>query len=184
MIGVRGMPAVYLRNQATEQFGPGASNPMPLGNANSLINQRASSVKDAINLLDQKIKNIMENQDQWWSGMNYDSEVCPPPLIMFWIEVGESVFNVRYRSRDIVVDSKTGFQDYKASSTDFFYQNYYFDQNGNPAGSNLQLTQISLEIMKGIQQVENKWQDFMMTYGACNKDNRDFSKVITLGCPY
>lgn len=183
MIGVRGMPAVYVRNQATEQFGVGASNPMPLGNANSLINQKAFTVYDAVNLLDQKIKNIKNTRDQWWSGIDYDSQVAPPPLIIFWIEVGNAVFNVRYKSRDIVMNNK-GFQDTKASSTDFFYQNYYVDAQGNKAGKSDQLTKISVEIAKQIKAVELKWKDFMMTYGACAENNRDFQKVLQYGCPY
>lgn len=179
MIGVRGMPAVYLRSQATSQFAVGANNPMPLGNANSLINQTVFSIQDAVALLDQKLKNIKENKGEWWSGFNYDSEVSPPPLILFWIEVGEAVFNVRYKSRLIPTDPKTGFQDYKAASTDFYYANYYTLNNA------VNMTTISIQIMKEIKKVENRWQAFMMVYGGCDSAHRDFSKVIRAGkCPY
>lgn len=161
MIGVRGLPSVIFRDQMTDQFGPGASNPMPLGCASSIITQRAYFVQDAVKLLEQKIKNVKSQGGQWWGGTDYCTEVPPPPLIQYWLEMGSAVYLTRYRSKTIYVDPVTGIQDYQKSSTDFFYQRYFKD------GSDKALTEIALKIMENIKAVEKKWLPLIPVWGGC-----------------
>ena len=118
MVGCRGLPTVYYRSQWTDQFGPGASNPMPLGNASSIMTQRSNTIQDAVQLLDNKIKNLLNSND-WWSE-DYPNQVPPPPLVLFWLEVGEAVYLTRFKTKDIIMDPTTGKVDRKNSYTDFF----------------------------------------------------------------
>lgn len=161
MVGVRGLPLAIFRDQLTDQFGPGASNPMPLGCASSIITQRYYKVQDAINNLDQKIKNIKSVKNNWWSGLDYTVNIPPPPLIQFWLEVGSAVYLTRYNTKQIYVDPHTGIQDTQKSSTDFFYQRYYKD------GSSKALTEIAQQIMTNIQKIEEKWQNLIPIWAGC-----------------
>lgn len=182
MVGMRGMPTVFFRDQATDQFGPSLANPMLLGNANSLMFQKPSTVQDAVALLGRKIDNIKRDGSQWWAGKDYPMDIPPPPLALFWLEIGNAVFNVRYKNRLIQVDPTTGLQDYKASSTPFFYSNYYFDNQGNRAGEPMQLAKIALKIREEIKKVEDKWKDLIIDYAGCTPPFPAFEKIITQGC--
>lgn len=163
MIGMRGMPMVIFRDQVTDQFGPGASNPMPLGNATSVITQRSYTVQDAIKLLKQKITDLRKNKSNPLVGYNYQSTVPPPLLVQFWLEVGAAVYLTRYREKKIYVDPVTGIQDVKKSCTDFYYQKFYVD------GSADALSEIVLEIMRKVQQVEEKWFEILPIWAGCDK---------------
>lgn len=157
-LGTRGIPMVIFRDQVTDQFGPSASNPMPLGNASPLINQRCDDIYKAISILEQKIKNIIKYGKKY--GLNYSSTIPPPPLMKFWLKVGEAVHLTRYKQKLIITDHN-GIQDTKASCTDFFYQNYYKD----PTCTNL--VKIVLEIKKKISIVEENHKDLIAIWGAC-----------------
>ena len=161
MVGVRGLPTVIFRDQLTDQFGPGASNPMPLGNSSPIITQRAFSIQGAISMLDQKIKNIQKiGRSQWWSGLDYTHDVPPPPLVQFWLEVGAAVYFTKYKTKTIYTD-QNGVQDAKRSCTDFYYQNFHVD------GSSKALATIAVQIMKNVQAVEAKWATFIPIWGGC-----------------
>jgi hypothetical protein len=168
MVGIRGLPTTIFRDQLTDQFGPGASNPMPLGNASPIITQRSYMIGDAVENLAQKIENIKATQSEWWSGLDYCTDVPPPPLVQFWLEVGSAVYLTRYKTKKIYVDKNTGIQDTKKSSTDFFYQRYYKD------GSSKALTEISQKIMQNIQKIEKKWERLIPVWAGC-KNFRDVS---------
>jgi len=160
MCGIRGMPSVIFRDQLTDQFGPGASNPMPLGNASSIITQRAYKITDAVNLLKQKVENIKQARNNWWSGLDYTATVPPPPLVQYWMEVGSAVYLTRYKTKLITTDAN-GMQDYKANSTDFFYKNYFQD------GSSKALVAIALKIQENIQAIERKWAQSIPVFAGC-----------------
>lgn len=160
MCGLRGHPMTIFRDQKTDQFGPGASNPMPLGCASSIITQRSYSAQSAVANLKQKIQNIMNVKNEWWSGLDYCSTVPPPPLVQFWLEVGEAVYMTRYKQKQIIVD-QNGIQDTLASSTDFFYENYYGTKGKDG------LVEIALEITRRIKEVEKKWMQLIPVWAGC-----------------
>jgi hypothetical protein len=161
MCGLRGHPMTIFKDQKTDQFGPGASNPMPLGCASSIITQRSYSAQSAVKNLKQKIKNVENHKNKWWGGYDYCSTVPPPPLVQFWLEVGEAVYSTRYKNKDIICD-KNGIQDTLASSTTFFYDRYYGKQKGDTG-----LVEIAVKIMEKIKDVEKKWADFIPVWAGC-----------------
>lgn len=157
-IGTRGIPMVIFRDEYTDQFGPGASNPMPLGNASPLINQKSNDIRQSVDILKQKIKNIIKYGKKY--GLNYAATVPPPPLMQYWLEVGEAVHLTRYKQKYIITD-QNGIQDAKASSTDFFYENYY----KNPTSTNL--VKIVIRIKDKISVIEDKYKDLIAIWAGC-----------------
>ena len=157
MVSMRGLPMTIYRSQATDQFGPGASNPMQLGNASTSITDRFYTVKSALDNLDNKIQKIIKNKDKWWSGYNYCSTVPPAPLLQYWLEVGEAVYLYKYKSKQIIVDAE-GLLDVKASINDEFYKLYY--EQGSPAA----LVEITRNIKKRLDAVDSKWEGLVDTF--------------------
>ena len=163
MVGCRGLPTVYYRSQWTDQFGPGASNPMPLGNASSIMTQRSNSIQSAVELLDNKINNL-KNSNDWWSE-DYPNQVPPPPLVLFWLEVGEAVYLTRFKTRDIIMDPTTGKVDRKQSYTDFFYQRWFSDDQKG-------LVEIAQKIRDNVQVVEKKWSKLIAYWAGCKNPEK------------
>ena len=164
VVGTRGMPTVYYRGQVTDQFGPFADNPMPLGNASSIMTQRSFTVQQAITLLDNKITNLLNNND-WWS-LEYDNTTPPPPLIQFWTEIGEAVFLTRFKKKEIIMDPNTGLVDQKNSYTDFYYKNWF------TIGSSQSITLLAQKIRDNMQTVEKRWEKIIPVWAGCKNPSK------------
>jgi hypothetical protein len=158
MMGMRGMPIVIYRDQATSQLGPGLQNPMPIGNASSTLSPTGySTVQTAVKALKDKIEGIVASRPTWTGSSTYACNVPPPPLYIYWQSVGEAVFRVKFRTKTMIVD-KNGRLDALASYTPFYYANSVKD----PSVSNL--VRVARRIMEVIKEVENRFAPLINLY--------------------
>lgn len=159
LIGARGLPMTIYRSQVTDQFGPGASNPMPLGCASSMITARYYRPQTALDNLAEKIGKVQAGACYWWSGADYSATVPPPPLFQYWLEVGEAVYLYKYKSKRIQVD-ENGLLDVEASVNQEFYDLYYAPN----AGTADQLIKLTQNIKKRLDAVDVKWKGLIKMY--------------------
>ena len=124
MMGMRGMPLVIYRDQATAQLGPKVLNPMPIGNASAALTPTGyDTVQEAVEALGRKVDGVLHAAPSWVGAATYARDVPPPPLYIYWQTVGEAVFSVKFRHKRLTVDAQ-GRLDAAASYTPFFFANY------------------------------------------------------------
>ena len=158
MMGMRGMPLIIYRDQATFQLGPGVQNPMPIGNASATLSPPAyPTVRLAVAALKEKIRNVVASDPSWLGSFLYSHEVPPPPLYIYWQSIGEAVFKTKFRSKHIVVDEH-GRLDARASLTPFFFKT--FVQNPSTQG----YVEVAKEVARVIKEVEARFKPFESIY--------------------
>jgi len=158
MMGMRGMPLVIYRDQATSQLGPGLQNPMPIGNASASLSPAGyPTVQAAVGALRQKVDAVLQAAPAWMGAAEYARDVPPPPLYIYWQAVGEAVFRVKYRGKKLLVDAN-GRLDAKASFTDFFYDKLVAD----PSDANVVL--VAKKITEAMKQAEQKFAHLIALY--------------------
>jgi len=158
MMGMRGMPLVIYRDQATSQLGPGVQNPMPIGNASSTLSPTGhSTVRSAVLALKQKIAAVLAGAPAWIGSPSYAHDVPPPPLYIYWQTIGRAVYDVKFKTKSRVVDGN-GRLDTKASYTSFFYNSYV----AQPTPENL--VAIARRVTAAIKQVEALFQPLIDLY--------------------
>ena len=184
MLGERGVPMAIFRDQYTQQFGPGAGNPMPPGNSSTSLGQIANQVPDVdpkllkanpllvpgvCQLLEQRASYVSKYEDEWWGVLNYTSKVAPSPLQQYWAEIGKAVFRTKFGVKKIITYTsgpKKGFLNFNpvskgGSCTQFYYDNYYH-------GGNQGLIAIAIRIKENMDKIKKdpKWQTFFKAWGG------------------
>lgn len=158
MMGMRGMPIVIYRDQATSQIGPGVQNPMPIGNASSTLSPTGyPTVQLAVAALRTKLANIVNSRPAWQGSAQYSHEVPPPPLYIYWQSIGEAVFMTKFRSKQIVVNAH-GQLNTHASYTPFFFERF----QSNPSVQNI--VEVAQKVAQAIQQVERRFEGLAQLY--------------------
>jgi hypothetical protein len=158
MMGMRGMPLVIYRDQATFQLGSGVQNPMPIGNASAtLLPPAYPTVQLAVAALKKKIRNVVASDPAWLGSFLYSHEVPPPPLYIYWQSIGEAVFKTKFRHKHIVVDEH-GQLDAQASLTPFFFQK--FAQNPTTQS----YVEVAKEVTRAIKEVEARFKSLESIY--------------------
>jgi len=158
MMGMRGMPIVIYRDQATSQLGPGVQNPMPIGNASSTLSPTGyPTVQTAVDALKTKLANIVSSQPAWVGSARYSHEVPPPPLYIYWQSVGEAVFMTKFRSKQIVVNDH-GQLDMQSSYTPFFFERF----QSNPSVRNI--VEVAQKVARVIREVESRFEGLVQLY--------------------
>jgi hypothetical protein len=158
MMGMRGMPLVIYRDQATAQLGPKVLNPMPIGNASAALAPTGyDTVQAAVEALSRKVDGVLHAEPTWVGAATYARDVPPPPLYIYWQTVGEAVFSVKFRRKRLTVDAQ-GRLDAAASYTPFFYANYVTE----PTPENI--LRVAQAVAAAIVAVEQRFAPLIAVY--------------------
>lgn len=148
----RGLPIVIYRTQKTSNFSFSTINPMVEGASGTSLNTCYSeSIPDAINNLNTLIKETYDN-----GNLNYCNIVPPPPLPSYWCDVGNYVWNWKYKQYIINPDGTLNKDNY----SDQYLQ--FLNNTNTDLGKSLIVAKIIL-LVKEVQKKYNVVPKFMCT---------------------
>ena len=152
MLGMRGLPGVIYKSQATNNFGPGGTNPMPLGCVSPDFSTAIMTTQQCcVDGLAEKIRSVVAGRSQTWESVEFAPCVPPPPLQVYFAALGAAVFLTKYKSMASIVTDENGILDTQESFTEFYYDRMI------DSPTDAKKVEVAQKIMERMKAVEAKY---------------------------